>query len=116
MDEIADTLTNDPSNVTPLITGLFKIVLPLDIPCLQNDIDNLSSKKAAAKSTADTAVTKHTNLKAEATEKYNKANEEIMSLNTQIAAQGGSTIATTTTLPPPLPPEEVSSLPCFSPV
>jgi hypothetical protein len=85
MDDITNTLTNNPASVTPLITALLAIATPLATPCTTDDISSLNSKKDAAKSTADEAVAKQTNLKAAATEKYNTANEEVKSLNAQIA-------------------------------
>merc|ERR1719500_533676 len=59
----------------------------------------VSTKKDAAKSTAEDAVATQTNLKTAATEDYNTANEEIISLNAQIADGGGSTIAAGTAAP-----------------
>merc|ERR1712032_901969 len=99
MDDITDTLTNDPAGVTPLITALLAITPPLAPACSADDINSLGSKKDAAKSTADDAVAKQTNLKAAATGDYNTANEEIISLNAQIAEAGGSTIAAGTAAP-----------------
>ena len=87
MDKITETLTNNPADVITLITTLFDIKLPLNTPCSKGDIDKLSTKKDAAKSTAADAVTKQTNLKAAATEKYNAAVKEIVLLNKQIAAK-----------------------------
>jgi len=64
-----------------------------------NKFAHLDTKKDAAKSTAEDAVATQTNLKAAATEEYNTANEEIISLNAQIADGGGSTIAAGTAAP-----------------
>merc|ERR1712032_1302974 len=75
------------------------ITTPLAAPCSDDDFNSLNSKKDAAKSTADDAVAKQTNLKAAATDDYNAANEEIISLNAQIAEAGGSTIAAGTAAP-----------------
>ena len=99
MDEITDTLTNDPAGVTPLMTALEAIETPLATPCSADDITKLTTKKNTAKSTADTAVEEQTKLKAAATEKYNTANDKLISLNKQIAAQGGKTIAAGTAAP-----------------
>ena len=96
MDDIIDTLKNNPASVTPLIDAL---EVPLASPCSADDISKLSTKKDTAKSTATAAVSKQTNLKAAAIEKYNTANEKLKSLNEQIAAQGGSTIAAGTAAP-----------------
>merc|ERR1711990_1279122 len=79
MDDITNTLSSDPAGVTPLITALLAIIPGmLDPACSADDINSLGSKKDAAKSTAQDAVAKQTNLKAAATEKYNAANEEII--------------------------------------
>merc|ERR1719300_1523943 len=75
------------------------IVTPLAEPCSADDISQLETKRDTAKSTATAAVTRQTNLKAAATEKYNAANEKLQSLNQQLAAQGGSTIAAGTAAP-----------------
>merc|ERR1712212_1368956 len=99
MDEITDTLTNDPAGVTPLMTALEAIETPLATPCSADDITKLTTKKNTAKSTADTAVEEQTKLKAAATEKYNTANDKLISLNKQIDAQGGKTIAAGTAAP-----------------
>ena len=99
MDEITDTLKNNPAGVTPLMTALSAIKTPLATPCSADDITTLTTKKNTAKSTADTAVGEQTKLKAAATEKYNTANDKLISLNEQIAAQGGSTIAAGTAAP-----------------
>merc|ERR1711990_1254298 len=100
MDDITNTLSSDPAGVTPLITALLAIIPGmLDPACSADDINSLGSKKDAAKSTAQDAVAKQTNLKAAATDKYNAANEEIISLNEQISAAGGSTIAAGTAAP-----------------
>merc|ERR550532_1999235 len=99
MDDITTTLADNPAGVTPLITALFAIVAPLAEPCTAEDINSLDTKKDAAKSTAESAVATQTNLKAAATEQYNTANEEIISLNAQIADGGGSTIAAGTAAP-----------------
>merc|ERR1712032_1149779 len=93
MDKITDTLKTNPAGVTPLITALSAIEKPLATPCSAEDIKTLTTKINTAKSTADTAVREQTKLKAAATEKYNIANDKVISLNEQIAAQGGSTIA-----------------------
>merc|ERR1712130_417925 len=93
MDNITTTLSDNPAGVKPLITALRDIVKPLDEPCSDEDLSSLDSKRNAAKSTAEEAVAKQTNIKAAATEDYNAANEEIISLNEQIADGGGSTIA-----------------------
>merc|ERR1719500_628012 len=99
MDDITTTLADNPAGVTPLITALSAIVT-LAEPCTQDDINSLETKKDAAKSTAEDAVATQTNLKAAATEDYNTANEEIISLNEQIAERpGGSTIAAGTPAP-----------------
>merc|ERR1719234_1118335 len=90
MDEITETLTNNPAGVTPLITALSAIVTPLAEPCSADDITELTAKKNTAKTTADTAVAEQTKIKTAATEKYDTANEKLTSLNEQIAAQGGS--------------------------
>ena len=87
MDKITETLTNNPADVITLITDLFDIKLPLNTPCSKGDIDKLSTKMDAAKSSAADAVTKQTTLKAAATEKYNAAVKEIVLLNKQIAAK-----------------------------
>merc|ERR1712130_55526 len=99
MDDITTTLSSNPAGVTPLITALLAITTPLSEPCSADDINSLDSKKDDAKSTAEDAVAKQTNLKAAATEEYNAANEEIMSLNEQISAAGGTTIAAGTAAP-----------------
>merc|ERR1712088_230756 len=99
MDDITTTLADNPAGVTPLITALFAIATPLAEPCTADDLTTLDSKKDAAKSTAEAAVATQTNLKAAATEEYNAANEEIISLNAQIADGGGSTIAAGTAAP-----------------
>merc|ERR1712032_915856 len=93
MDKITDTLKTNPAGVTPLITALSAIEKPLATPCSADEIKTLTTKINTAKSTADTAVREQTKLKAAATEKYNTANDKVISLNEQIAAQGGSTIA-----------------------
>merc|ERR1711971_183643 len=90
MDEITETLTNNPAGVTPLMTALSAIVTPLAEPCSPDDITELTTKKNTAKTTADTAVAEQKKIKAAATEKYDAANEKLTSLNEQIAAQGGS--------------------------
>merc|ERR1712117_103955 len=99
MDDITTTLADNPAGVTPLITALFAITAPLAEPCTADDLNSLNSKKDAAKSTAEDAVATQTNLKAAATADYNAANEEIISLNAQIADAGGSTIAAGTAAP-----------------
>ena len=89
MDDITDILANNPAGVTPLITTLVTIfTTALETPCTDDDIASLDSKKDAAKSTAEEAVAKQTNIKAAATEDYNAANEEIL-----LQDAGGSTIA-----------------------
>merc|ERR1712233_214332 len=99
MDDITTTLSDNPAGVTPLITALFAITTPLAEPCTAEDVSSLESKNDAAKSTAEAAVAEQTNLKAAATDDYNAANEEIISLNEQIADGGGSTIAAGTAAP-----------------
>merc|ERR1712233_167170 len=99
MDDITTTLSDNPAGVTPLITALFAITTPLAEPCTAEDVSSLESKNDAAKSTAEAAVAEQTNLKAAATDDYNAANEEIISLNEQIANGGGSTIAAGTAAP-----------------
>ena len=99
MDEITNTLSSNPAGVRPLTTALKDIVTPLAEPCSADDISQLETKRDTAKSTATAAVAKQTNLKAALTEKYNAANEKLQSLNQQLAAQGGSTIAAGTAAP-----------------
>merc|ERR1712168_80555 len=41
MDDITDTLTNDPASVTPLITALLAITTPLVAPCSADDFNSL---------------------------------------------------------------------------
>merc|ERR1719234_144440 len=90
MDDITETLTNNPAGVTPLMTALSAIVTPLAEPCSADDITELTAKKNTAKTTADTAVAEQKKIKTAATEKYDTASEKLISLNEQIAAQGGS--------------------------
>merc|ERR1711971_230338 len=52
MDEITETLTNNPAGVTPLMTALSAIVTPLAEPCSPDDITQLTTKKNTAKTTA----------------------------------------------------------------
>merc|ERR1712168_905545 len=66
MDDITTTLSSNPAGVTPLITALLAITTPLAEPCSAEDINSLDSKKDDAKSTAEDAVAKQTNLKAAA--------------------------------------------------
>merc|ERR1711981_1196785 len=73
MDDITNTLSSNPAGVTPLITALLAVTTPQAEPCSADDINSLGSKKDAAKSTAEDAVAKQTNLKAAATEEYNAA-------------------------------------------
>merc|ERR1712172_361221 len=94
-DEITETLTNNPAGVTPLMTALSAIVTPLAEPCSADDITQLTAKKNTAKTTADTAVAEQKKIKTAATEKYDTANEKLISLNEQIAAQGGSAVSGT---------------------
>merc|ERR1712192_311800 len=68
MDEITETLTNNPAGVTPLMTALSAIVTPLAEPCSADDITELTTKKNTAKTTADTAVAEQTKIKTAATE------------------------------------------------
>ena len=98
MDDIIHTLRSNPTGVTPLIKALktAKSKAPLDGLCLKK----LRAKKATAKSAAKAAAAKAAAAKAAATDKYNKAVEKLKSLNKQIAAQGGSTVAIPTTPPP----------------
>jgi len=53
MDDITETLTNNPTGVTALLS----IKTPLAIPCSADDITKLTTKKNTAMSTADSAVT-----------------------------------------------------------
>merc|ERR1712032_1470423 len=99
MDKITDTLKTNPAGVTPLITALSAIEKPLATPCTDEEVETLTTKRNTAKSTADTAVEEQTKLKAAATEKYNTANDKLIALNKQIAAQGGSTIPAGTAAP-----------------
>merc|ERR1712032_1160452 len=99
MDDITDTLKTNPAGVTPLITALSAIEKPLTTPCTDEEVETLTTKRNTAKSTADTAVEEQTKLKAAATEKYNTANDKLIALNKQIAAQGGSTIPAGTAAP-----------------
>merc|ERR1711971_1324556 len=92
MDDITETLTNNPTSVTPLMTALSAIKTPLAEPCSADDITQLTTKKNTAKTTADSAVKEQEKLKAAATEKYKTANDKLTSLNEQIAAQGGSAV------------------------
>merc|ERR1712172_427907 len=92
MDDITETLTNNPAGVTPLMTALSAIKTPLAEPCSADDITQLTTKKNTAKTTADSAVKEQEKLKAAATEKYKTANDKLISLNEQIAAQGGSAV------------------------
>merc|ERR1719504_642104 len=77
------------------MTALSAIVTPLAEPCSADDITELTTKKNTAKTTADTAVAEQTKIKTAATEKYDTANEKLISLNEQIAAQGGSAVSGT---------------------
>merc|ERR1719193_477599 len=61
--------------------------------CSSSDVSELNSAKDAAKTNADAVVTTQTNLIATKTEEYNEAVREINSLNAQIIAAGGTTIA-----------------------
>merc|ERR1712192_377791 len=70
MDDITETLTNNPAGVTPLMTALSAIKTPLAEPCSADDITQLTTKKNTAKTTADSAVKEQEKLKAAATEKY----------------------------------------------
>merc|ERR1712032_228829 len=99
MDDITDTLKTNPAGVTPLITALSAIEKPLATPCTDEEVETLTTKRNTAKSTADTAVEEQTKLKAAATEKYNTANDKLIALNKQIAAQGGSTFPAGTAAP-----------------
>merc|ERR1712172_392759 len=99
MDDITETLTNNPTSVTPLMTALSAIKTPLAEPCSADDITQLTTKKNTAKTTADSAVKEQEKLKAAATEKYKTANDKLTSLNEQITAQGGSAIVAGTAAP-----------------
>merc|ERR1712172_289285 len=99
MDDITETLTNNPAGVTPLMTALSAIKTPLAEPCSADDITQLTTKKNTAKTTADSAVKEQEKLKAAATEKYKTANDKLTSLNEQITAQGGSAIVAGTAAP-----------------
>ena len=72
MDDITETLTNNPAGVTALLS----IKTPLAITCSADDITKLTTKKNTAMSTADSAVTEQTKLEAAATEKYNTGNDK----------------------------------------
>merc|ERR1712107_941597 len=72
-------LTNDPASVGPLVVALNSIVTPLATPCDADAVAGIEEQGESAKSSA--------------------ANDEINSLNEQIAAQGGSTIAAGTAAP-----------------
>merc|ERR1711990_288185 len=98
-DDITTTLADNPAGVAHLITALLAITAALAEPCTADDLNSLNSKKDAAKSTAEDAVATQTNLKAAATADYNAANEEIISLNAQIADAGGSTLPAGTAAP-----------------
>merc|ERR1712192_175697 len=99
MDDITETLTNNPAGVTPLMTALSAIKTPLAEPCSADDITQLTTKKNTAKTTADSAVKEQEKLKAAATEKYKTANDKLTSLNEQITAQGGLAIVAGTAAP-----------------
>merc|ERR1711971_164225 len=99
MDDITETLTNNPAGVTPLMTALSAIKTPLAEPCSADDITQLTTKKTTAKTTADSAVKEQEKLKAAATEKYKTANDKLTSLNERITAQGGSAIVVGTAAP-----------------